>query len=307
MYVVTGAAGFIGSHLVAALREAGHEVRAVDALTDHYDPEIKRRNAAAFELTEVDLVEGALDELFEGADGIFHLAGKPGVRAGWGRDFGRYVHDNIDATQRVFDAAAAAGIRVVWSSSSSIYGDAETFPTTEDVVPQPISPYGVTKLTCEHLAYTYTRGFGLDAVTLRLFTVYGPRQRPDMAFTRLVTALADGQPFGVYGDGSQSRGFTYVSDVVSSMVAAMERAPTGAVYNVGGGTEATMLEVFETLERISGRKLNLVFGEQATGDVKRTSADTTRIRSEIGWQPVVSLEQGLAAQWEWAAAGVGAA
>ena len=307
MYAVTGAAGFIGSHLVQALIDAGHEVRAVDAFTGHYDPALKKENAAGFEVVQLDLAEEPLEPVLEGVDGIFHLAAKPGVRSGWGTDFRDYVHDNVIATQRLFDTAAAAGVRVVWASSSSVYGDAESFPTREDAVPQPISPYGVTKLTCEHLAHTYAKNFGLEAVALRYFTVYGPRQRPDMAFTRLVHALAAGRPFGLYGDGSQSRGFTYVGDVVAATIAAMDAAPEGSLYNVGGGSEATMREVIEKLEAISGRKLDLNLGEPAAGDVRRTAADTSRIRSELGWEPKVPLEDGLAAQWEWAAARVGAA
>jgi UDP-glucuronate 4-epimerase len=305
-YLVTGAAGFIGSHLSDALRGAGHVVVAVDAFTDHYEPALKEENAAGHEVRRVDLAQEPLDELVAGADGVFHLAAKPGVRSGWGSDFAHYVRDNIVATQRLFDAAAAAGVRVVWASSSSIYGDAATYPTPEDVTPRPISPYGVTKLTCEGLAFSYARPFGLDAVTLRLFAVYGPRQRPDMAFTRLTAALAEGRPFGLYGDGSQSRGFTYVSDVVAAMLLAMEAAGSGAVYNVGGGSEATMQDAIALLERISGRKVDLMLSEKAAGDVRRTSADTTRIRRELGWEPRIALEDGLAAQWEWAAARVAA-
>lgn len=307
MYAVTGAAGFIGSHLVEALAGAGHEVLAVDAFRPHYDPAVKERNADGFRVRRLDVVEDPLDELVDGVDGIFHLAARPGVRSGWGPDFEDYVRDNIVGSQRLFDAAAAAGVRVVWASSSSVYGDAASFPTPESAVPAPISPYGVTKLTGERIAYTYARSVGLDVVTLRYFTVYGPRQRPDMAFTRLANALLDGRTFELYGDGSQSRGFTYVGDAVAATIAAMERATGGAVYNVGGGSEATMREVIDMLERISERRLDLRIGEVATGDVRRTAADTTRIRAELGWQPHVSLEEGLTAQWEWAAGRVPAA
>jgi UDP-glucuronate 4-epimerase len=306
MYAVTGAAGFIGSHLVEALTEAGHDVIAVDAFTDHYDPAVKERNARGLDVERLDVSEDPLDRIVDGVDGIFHLAAKPGVRSGWGADFTDYVRDNIIASQRLFDAAAAAGVRVVWASSSSVYGDAESYPTTEDAVPAPISPYGVTKLTCERLAYTYARSVGLDHIALRYFTVFGPRQRPDMAFTRLVKALAEGRTFELYGDGSQSRGFTYVSDAVAATIAAMERAPSGATYNVGGGSEATMLEVIAKLEEISERSLDLRISEKATGDVRRTAADISRIRSDIGWEPSVALEDGLAAQWRWAAETVAA-
>jgi UDP-glucuronate 4-epimerase len=299
-FVVTGAAGFIGSHLTEALTDSGHDVIAVDAFTDHYDAAVKEENSAGFDVQRVDLSEADVNALLEDADGVFHLAGKPSVRSGWGDDFQDYLRDNVLATQRLFAAAAARGVRVVWASSSSVYGDAASYPTSEDADPRPISPYGVTKLACERIRYTFARSFGLDAVTLRYFTVFGPRQRPDMAFTRLVDALAHGRTFELYGDGTQSRGFTYVGDAVDATIAAMEGAPDGAVYNVGGGSETTMLEAIEALERISGRKLDLKVGEPSTGDVKRTSPDTTRIRTDLGWEPKVALEQGLAAHWEWA-------
>jgi nucleoside-diphosphate-sugar epimerase len=235
---------------------------------------------------------------------VFHFAGKPGVRGGWGDDFAEYLRDNALATHRLFCTAAAAHVRVVWASSSSIYGDAERYPTREDASPAPISPYGVTKLACERLAYTYGRNLGLDVVTLRYFTVYGERQRPDMAFSRLMTSLAQNRPFELYGDGSQSRGFTHVSDAVSATIAALERAPTGAVYNVGGGSEATIRDIVALVEDISGRKLDLRAGPPAAGDVRHTAADTSRIRAALGWEPRIPLREGLGRQWEWTAAGV---
>ena len=300
-YVVTGAAGFIGSHLVEALQLAGHEVAGIDCFTDYYDPAQKEENAAGFDVARLDLAEDELD--FGDADGVFHLAGQPGVRS-FGPVFADYVRRNVLAAQRVLEAAA--GARVVLASSSSIYGDAETYPTPEDTPPQPISPYGITKLAAEHLARAYATSFGLDTVVLRYFTVYGPRQRPDMALARVVGALAAGTPFELYGDGSHSRSFTYVSDAVEATIAAMERAPAGATYNVGGGEEATMREVIETLERISGRVLDLRTGPPAAGDVHRTSADVSRIRAGLDWAPSVRLEDGLREQWSWASARVAA-
>lgn len=297
-YVVTGAAGFIGSHLVERLAALGHDVVCVDCFTDYYDPALKHENARGFEVTRLDLADRPLSELVAGVDGIFHLAGQPGVRS-FGEVFPLYVRRNLIATARVFSAAAEAGTRVVFASSSSVYGDSERYPTPEDVVPLPLSPYGITKLSCEHLARAYGEAFGLDAIVLRYFTVYGPRQRPDMAFTRLVGALASGTAFELYGDGSQSRGFTYVGDAVQATVLAMAEAPSGAVYNVGGGTEATMLEVIGVLERLTGLSLALRKLPPVPGDVRRTSADITRISSELGWQPRTSLADGLRAQWEW--------
>jgi UDP-glucuronate 4-epimerase len=303
-YVVTGAAGFVGSHLAEALLEAGHDVLAVDCFTDYYDPGLKEENARGLDVARLDLADDDLD--LDGVDGVFHLAGQPGVRS-FGDSFPLYVRRNLLASRRVFEAAAAAGKRVLLASSSSVYGDAETYPTPEDATPLPISPYGITKLGCEHLGRAYAAGFGLDVVVLRYFTVYGPRQRPDMAFARLVDALARGGAFGLYGDGSQSRGFTYVADAVAATVAAMERAPSGATYNVGGGSEATMTEAIETLERVAGRRLELRLLPPAAGDVRRTAADTRRIRAELGWAPRVSLAEGLRAQWQWASARVAAA
>jgi nucleoside-diphosphate-sugar epimerase len=296
-YVVTGAAGFIGSHLVEALQADGHEVVAVDCFTDYYDPALKEENAAAFEVARLDL---ARDDLaLDGFDGVFHLAGQPGVRS-FGTMFEDYVRRNVLATQRVLESAARAGVRLVFASSSSVYGDAEHYPTAEGTQPAPISPYGITKLGCEHLAYAYAKAFALDAVVLRYFTFYGPRQRPDMAFTRIVEALARGAMFELYGDGLQSRAFTYVADGVQATVAAMGEAPAGAIYNVGGGAEATMRDAIATLERVSGRTLELIERPAAKGDVRRTAPDTTRIERDLGWRASTPLEDGLRAQWEWA-------
>ena len=297
-YVVTGAAGFIGSYLLQALLERGHDAVGWDSFTDYYDPALKEQNAASLPVTRIDLATDPLD-LLE-TDGVFHLAGQPGVRS-FGGAFPTYVRQNVLASHRLFEAAVRARTRVVFASSSSIYGDAAAYPTREDTVPRPLSPYGITKLAVEHLAYAYGRGFGLDAVALRYFTIYGPRQRPDMAFTRMVSSLAEGRPFELYGDGTQSRSFTYVSDVVEATIAAMEKAPAGAVYNVGGGVEVSMLQAIEMLGRIAGRRLDVVRAPRVEGDVARTAADTSRIHAELGWEPQTPLEEGLGAQWRWAA------
>jgi UDP-glucuronate 4-epimerase len=302
-YVVTGAAGFIGSQLLRTLLERGHDAVGWDAFTDYYDPALKEENAAGLDVARIDLADEDLD--LDGVDGVFHLAGQPGVRS-FGDVFDDYARRNLLASRRVFEAAAGAGVRVVFASSSSVYGDAESYPTHEDADLRPISPYGITKAGCEQLAYAYGKEFGLDAVLLRYFTVYGPRQRPDMALARIVSALARGAPFELYGDGLQSRSFTYVADGVEATIAAMERAPAGALYNVGGGAEATMREVIATLERLSGRTLELVEQPAAAGDVRRTSADTRRIEQDLGWCATTRLEEGLRAQWEWASARVAA-
>jgi UDP-glucuronate 4-epimerase len=298
-YAVTGAAGFIGSHLAHELVARGHDVLGIDCFTDYYDLELKEENAAGLDVARLDLAEDELD--LAGFDGVFHLAGQPGVRS-FGDVFDRYLTRNVLASQRLFEAAARDGIRVVFSSSSSIYGDAESYPTPEETPPRPVSPYGITKLACEHLANAIAGSFGLDAVVLRYFNAYGPRQRPDMAFTRIALALAEGRPFELYGNASRS--FTYVGDVVEATITAMERG--SGVYNVGGGVEVTMRDSIALFERIAGRELDLQEHAAVPGDQRRTKADITRIGRELGWEPSTAFERGLRAQWEWAAARVAA-
>jgi len=300
-YVVTGAAGCSGSHLAEELVARGHDVVAVDAFTDYYDPELKEENARSLDVLRVDLAEDELD--FRGVDAVFHLAGQPGTRS-FGRVFPLYLRRNVLATQRVFEAAVATGAKVVWASSSSIYGDAERYPTPEEAEPRPNNPYGITKLACEHLADTYARLFGLEAVALRFFTVYGPRQRPDMAFARVVSALTEGRRFEVYGDGTQTRSFTFVGDVVDATIRALDASPE--VYNVGGGEEASLRDALALLEEISGRSLDVTYGPPATGDMRRTNADTRRLERATGWRATTPLREGLAAHWSWAAGRVAA-
>jgi nucleoside-diphosphate-sugar epimerase len=300
-YVVTGAAGFIGSHLAETLQERGHEVVGLDCFTDYYDRQLKEENARGLDVRDVDLVEDGID--FGGFDGVFHLAGQPGVRS-FGDVLSLYLLRNIEASRRVFDAAARDGVRVVFSSSSSVYGDAERYPTDEEVTPQPASPYGITKLAAEHLARAYARNFDLDAVVLRYFNAFGPRQRPDMAFTRIAFALAEGRPFTLYGNGSQTRSWTYVGDVVDATISAMEKG--SGTYNVGGAIEASLREAIVILERLADTSLAVVHEPEVPGDQRRTNAETARIRADLGWEPRVSLEEGLAAQWRWASARVGA-
>jgi nucleoside-diphosphate-sugar epimerase len=298
-YVVTGAAGFIGSYLAQALLAEGHDVAGVDCFTDYYDPAEKEENARGLDMRRVDLAEESLD--LSGVDGVFHLAAQAGVRS-FGEVFPLYVRRNLIATQRVLEACVQANVRVVLASSSSVYGEAETYPTPEDAQPRPISPYGITKLGCEQLAYAYRA----DAVVLRYFTVYGPRQRPDMFLRRVCEALLAGEAFEVYGSGEQSRSFTYVGDAVEASLAAMEHAPAGAVYNVGGGEEASLLEAIALLEQTSGRELEVRHVGAARGDVSRTKADVTRIRAALGWEPRTPLGDGLEAMWSWASARVAA-
>ena len=307
-HLVTGCAGFIGSHLAEALIDAGHEVVGVDAFTDYYGRDRKQANLERladephFRLVEADLASTPLEPLLEGVGGIFHLAGQPGVRQSWGDDFATYLRDNIRATQRVFEAAVARDVRVVFASSSSIYGDAEHYPTREDMPPRPLSPYGVSKLACEHLAHSYAAVHDLDAISLRYFSVYGPRQRPDMAFDRIASCLLEGRTFRLMGSGHQVRDFTYVDDVVDATMTAMERGGGGATYNVGGGSPTSLRDAISLCESICGRRLRIDRCPTATGDPPRTAADTSRIAADTGWQPHTSLEGGLAAQLAWRSA-----
>jgi len=301
-YLVTGCAGFIGSHVVEALLHRGHEVLGVDTFTDYYERSIKESNLetaqreSAFSIVEADLARDSVAPLFSGIDGLFHLAAQPGVRGSWGDTFSVYLRDNILVTQRLFEAAARSGVRIVLASTSSVYGNAESYPTHEEMLPRPVSPYGVTKLACESLARTYAECFGLETIVLRYFTVYGPRQRPDMAFARIISALLSEKPFHVYGTGEQSRDFTYVADAVEATVAGMEGGYAGRIYNVGGGSETTLRDVIALLERLAGTHLDVRYEPAAVGDVRRTAADTTLIRSELDWRPQTALADGLGQQ-----------
>lgn len=298
-YVVTGAAGFIGSHLLRELLDRGHDAVGWDAFTDYYDPRLKEENAEGLPVERIDLAQDDLPDL-GGIDGVFHLAGQPGVSS-FGDVFPAYVRHNVLASQRLFEAAAAAGARTLLASSSSIYGDAAAYPTPEDTAPRPLSPYGITKLASEQLAAAYRKEFGLDAVVVRYFTIYGPRQRPDMALSKMISCVVDGRPFELHGGGVQSRSFTYVDDAVQATILALERGSADAVLNVGGGEEVSMLEAIEALEAVSGRRLELVPAARREGDQARTSADTSRIRGTTGWEPRTRFADGLEAQWRWAA------
>jgi UDP-glucuronate 4-epimerase len=304
-YIVTGSAGFVGSHLVDALLRRGDGVIGVDSFADFYPRQDKEANMTSFRdhtrfrQVIIDLADETLDHLVRDVAGIFHLAAQPGVRGSWGNSFEVYARDNIVASQKVFETAAHASVKVVFASSSSVYGDAASYPTSEDLRPKPISPYGVTKLSCEQLAQAYASTLGLDVVTLRYFTVYGPRQRPDMAFRRLIDALLTGKEFTILGDGHQSRDFTYVDDAVSATLLAMETSEAGTVLNVGGGSEVSLLEAIEVLESATGKRLTTRMAPRAVGDVRRTSADTRRIKRGLGWSPQVPLERGLAEQVQW--------
>ncbi|MBI4887889.1 MAG: NAD-dependent epimerase/dehydratase family protein [Acidobacteria bacterium] len=307
--LVTGAAGFIGSHLSERLIDSGATVTGLDCLTDYYPREIKERNMARlrraprFSLVEQPLAEADLDALLDGVTHVFHLAAQPGVRKSWGRDFRVYTANNVEATQILLEACAGKPIeRLVYASSSSIYGDTAAMPMHEDARPQPVSPYGVTKLAAEQLCHLYHVTHRVPAVALRYFTVYGPRQRPDMAFARFFSAVRRGEPVTMFGDGRQTRDYTFVADAVSATMAAATRGTPGGVYNIGGGSRVELLNVFELIGQVTGRPLRIERLEAQRGDMHDTCADTTRARTDLAFAPTVTLDEGLRAQYEWMSA-----
>ena len=308
--VVTGAAGFIGSHLTERLLEDGHQVTGIDAFLDYYPRDVKQRNLerarqhAGFRLVEARLQDLDLAALLDGAGQVYHLAAQAGVRSSWGEDFRIYTDNNVLATQRVLEAAVAAGTpRVVMASSSSVYGDSAELPLRETSVCLPVSPYGVTKLATEHLARLYGRLHGVPVVSLRYFTVYGPRQRPDMAFHRFLRAARDGQPITVFGDGEQTRDFTFVADIVKATRAAAESGRPGCVYNVGGGERISLNRVIELVQDVTGRALRVERAAAQKGDMRDTFADTHAAAADLGFRSATSLRDGLVREWDWMTAG----
>jgi nucleoside-diphosphate-sugar epimerase len=299
--LVTGAAGFIGSHLCDALIARGDRVLGVDSFTDYYSPARKRANlsdalTAGLEFRRIDLTCDTLEPVVDGIDVVYHLAGQPGVRASWGEDFNCYAHRNLVATQRLLEATLHSGsARFVFASSSSVYGNIEGRPAQESDRLAPVSPYGLTKAACEELIAVYRRVHGLSAVSLRYFTAYGPRQRPEMAIAAFIRSVLVGRPLQVLGDGRQVRDFTFVADVVAATIAAAELAPEAA-YNISGGASSTLLEVIEEIEHLTGRRALIGFSPPARGDASRTSADLTAAGRDLGYQPAVSLREGLALQ-----------
>jgi UDP-glucose 4-epimerase len=304
--LVTGAAGFIGSHLSERLIEAGASVTGIDCFTDYYPRPLKERNlsglrkAPGFTLVERTLADVDLDSLLQGVTHVFHLAAQAGVRKSWGRDFRVYTVNNVDATQVLLEACVGKPIeRFVYASSSSVYGDEVALPMREDARPQPISPYGVTKLAAEQLCYLYHVNHSVPTVALRYFTVYGPRQRPDMGFSRFFQSVMRDESISMFGDGRQTRDFTFVADAVSATVNAATRGKPGGVYNIGGGSRVELLDVFELIRLVTGRPLKIERLDAQRGDMRDTYADTTRARTDLGFAPTVTLEQGLRAQYEW--------
>ena len=307
-YLVTGHAGFIGSSLAASLIRSNHRVLGVDSITDYYNQEFKRTNLVNLDNLNGDYQHAQIDindirslEMQFGdtkIDGIFHLAGQPGVRNSWGNEFSSYSVNNIVATQRIFDLAGDS-IPVVFASSSSVYGNANSYPVMESDDLKPISPYGLTKKTCEELSRIYQSEFNLISTALRYFTVYGPGQRPDMAFTKICHSLMTGEDFMIHGSGEQIRDFTFVDDAVSGSIAAMNGSRS-MVYNVGGGQEISLNAVIKIFEEVSGKKLSVKYKGQQAGDVIKTGADTSLLTEHTSWVSKISITEGIEKQWNWA-------
>ena len=301
--LVTGAAGFIGSHLCEALLKEGHQVTGLDALTDFYDPAIKRANLSHFLnhpqfcWLEADLVSSPWAEKVEQIDWIFHLAARAGVRTSWGDDFSAYCEQNILATQMLLKACIELQPKkIVFASSSSVYGNAKRLPIKETIALRPISPYGATKVAAEHLCRIYQENFGLPICILRYFTVYGPRQRPDMAFSRWISALRVEQPIQIFGDGNQTRDFTFVADTVRANMLAAERGIPGEIYNIAGGSNVSPRQVIEMLAELTGLTPKISWEDAKKGDPRHTLADVSKAKDRLGFTSQVSLREGLAAQ-----------
>ena len=304
--LVTGGAGFIGSHLSERLLDQGAGVTALDSFTDFYPRPLKERNLSGligrpgYRFKEGDIRGVDLAALLDGVTHVFHLAAQAGVRRSWGAEFEIYTQLNIDSTQRLLEACVGRHIeRLVYASSSSVYGDEVEIPMTELALPQPVSPYGVTKLAAEQLCYLYHVNFGVPTVSLRYFTVYGPRQRPDMGFHRFFAAILAGQPLIQFGDGLQTRDFTYVADAAAATATAAVRGVPGRVYNIGGGARVSLREVFDLIARVSGRPVTIDQQGPQKGDMRDTYADTSRAQADLGFAPTVTLEEGLRQMWRW--------
>ncbi len=297
--VVTGCAGFIGSHLAQRLLDAGNSVIGIDSFSDYYAKQIKEHNIRKlkdnknFILIEGDILSLDLESSMYDAEYIFHQAAQAGVRHSWGTDFDIYVHDNIMVTQKILEFVKEKKIKkMVYASSSSVYGDT-TLPMTEDNVLRPVSPYGVTKLAAENLCYLYWKNYQVPVVSLRYFTVYGPRQRPDMAFHKFIQAVLKSEEIIIYGDGKQTRDFTYISDIIDANIKAMESDIIGEVFNIGGGAQIALNETLKILEQITAKSPKVKYIEEQKGDVKDTKADISKAKKMLGYEPQIQLSQGL--------------
>ena len=307
-HIVTGVAGFIGSHLAETLLKQGDSIIGVDQFNDYYDPQLKQKNIVNlkqypnFKLIQADIQDLDWQQLLQAVDVVYHQAAQAGVRASWGKGFFDYTARNINSTQVILEAAKEVKSlkRIVYASSSSIYGNAATMPTPETLCPQPVSPYGITKLAGERLCWLYQQNFGVPATALRYFTVYGHRQRPDMAFHKFFKAAINDEPISIYGDGQQTRDYTFVSDAVAANLSAGEIPEAiGEVFNIGGGSRVTLIELLTIMEQVIGRPIRKNYVERAVGDARHTSADITKAKQILSYSPQVSLLEGLTKEWEW--------
>lgn len=306
--IVTGVGGFIGSHLAETLLQRGENVIGIDSFNDYYDPNLKRQNVDNFAAhPRFQLVEGKLENLdwlslLSGVDVIYHQAAQAGVRASWGESFCLYTERNINATQIILEAVKEVGSlqRLVYASTSSVYGNAATLPTPETLCPQPVSPYGITKLAAERLCWLYHQNFGLPVTALRYFTVYGPRQRPDMAFHKFFKAAIKDEAISIYGDGQQTRDFTFITDAVAAnLAAATVPEAVGKVFNIGGGSRVVLADVLEEMSRIVGHPIRQNYTARARGDARHTAADVSQAQQILNYHPQVSLVEGLTQEWLW--------
>ena len=304
-FIVTGVAGFIGSYIAERLIKDGNLVIGIDCFADYYCVKIKEKNLEnllsfdSFKLMKDDLLRINFDEVLEGVSGIFHEAAQAGVRASWGADFKIYCDNNILATQRLLEAIKNTNVRLIYASSSSVYGDTKKIPMEENDKPMPVSPYGVSKLAGEHLCSLYHKNFGTDVISLRYFTVYGPRQRPDMAFHKLIKAALTDSEFVIYGDGSQTRDFTYIDDIVEANINGFQKGESGEIYNIGGGHRIDMNSVIETISEIVGKKIKVKRIEKQKGDVQDTLSYTDKANKDFNYKPMFSLEEGLKQEIKW--------
>ncbi len=305
-FLVTGAAGFIGSHLCNRLLQNGARVYGVDSFTDFYPKWIKDLNLrpllaqSEFEFIPEDILQLDLKKMLERTDIVFHLAAQPGVRASWGENFSIYTRNNIEATQKLLEAAKSVSIqRFIYGSSSSVYGLCPQLPMEESSSLKPFSPYGVTKLAAENLCFLYYKNFGVPCISLRFFTVYGPGQRPDMAFHKFFKSIAQGKEITIYGDGQQTRDFTYIDDIIDAILSSIESGNTGDAYNVGGGTRRKLADLIPIFEKICQKKIHIKYQEGQKGDVLHTFADITKAKRDLNYTPRTSLEDGLGEEWEW--------
>lgn len=304
--LVTGAAGFIGSHLSERLIALGHQVTGIDCFTDYYSRKLKEhnlhllKNSTAFKFIEADIIDLELGEILSEVDYVFHQAAQAGVRLSWGQDFEIYTRQNILVTQKLLETAANCNLkRFIYASSSSIYGATEDMPMHEKSFPHPLSPYGVTKLAAEQLCYLYWRNFGVPVISLRYFTVYGPRQRPDMAFRKFITAILAGQSIDIYGDGEQTRDFTYISDAVEANVSCLDKGIVGEVYNIGGGSRITVNNVLKVLGELTGQPVKANYRQDQKGDMRHTYADVSKAKEGLGYMPKITVTEGLKREIDW--------